>query len=359
MRSAVFDAYEHGGDPKELLCELLDKDSSEAASFQGVDPSQLWNLIFQIATSADEEKQHIEKTPITDVTDIYSLICNASRIVVLIGAGASTGPDFRSSGGLYDSIAREGVLADPYDVFDLEYFQRDPSVFWRFAHLIFPAEVPEYSTAHYFIEELERRGKLLRLYSQNVDTLERGICPSRLRCVHGSWRENFCLQCGQIYTIEDLRPAVNAGAVPHCVCCGGLIKPGIVFFGQPTNLSDREVCEDAARADLLLVIGTSLQVKPISELPMVMASVPSILINREPVGCEFNGELIGDCTDILEHIEAVLEWTTPDSEPVVPRLYEPNKFIFPASSGLGTSISETGRSRFLVTRARNHGHEFE
>jgi NAD-dependent SIR2 family protein deacetylase len=264
MRSAVFEAYEHGGDPKAVLCELLEKDSSEAVSFQGVDPSQLWNLIFQIATNADEGKSHIQKTPITDLTDIYTLINEASRIVVLIGAGASTGPDFRSPGGLYDSIAQAGVLDDPYDVFDLAYFQEDPSVFWRFAHLIFPLEVPEYSAAHCFIESLEKSGKLLRLYSQNVDTLEKGISPEHLRCVHGSWRENFCLQCGQMYTLEDLRPTVRAGAVPHCVCCGGLIKPGIVFFGQPTNLNDREVYEDAALADLLIVIGTSLQVKPIS-----------------------------------------------------------------------------------------------
>jgi NAD-dependent histone deacetylase SIR2/NAD-dependent deacetylase sirtuin 1 len=92
---------------------------------------------------------------------------------------------------------------------------------------------------------------------------------------------------------------------------------------------------------------------------MVMAPVPSILINRETVGCEFNAELIGDCTDILDHIQAVLGWKAVDREIEVPRLYEPNKFIFPTSSGFGTSIYDTGRSKFLVTRATGRGLEFD
>jgi NAD-dependent SIR2 family protein deacetylase len=268
-----------------------------------------------------------------------------------MGAGASSGPDFRSPGGLYDTIAQSGLLADPYSVFDLNLFFEDPSIFWRFANLIFPPPDPEFSATHVFLEHLEAQGKLLRVYSQNVDTLERGIADDHLRCVHGSWRENECVQCHQVYSMEDLRPAVMAGAVPQCVRCGGPIKPGIVFFGQATNLDEMEAQQDAADADLLLVIGTSLKVKPISELPAIMSNVPSLLITREPVECLFNAELLGDCTDIVRHLEMALGWI--DAEAAVePLRFDPNKFVFPSESELATTIWETGREAFLVTAGR-------
>jgi NAD-dependent SIR2 family protein deacetylase len=274
-----------------------------------------------------------------------------------MGAGASSGPDFRSPGGLYDSITESGLLDDPYSVFDLEFFLRDPSVFWRFAHLIFPDEIPKFSATHIFLELLEQHRKLLRVYSQNVDTLERGISDEHLRCVHGSWRENHCLQCHQQYSIEDLRPAVTNGVMPQCVRCGGPIKPGIVFYGQPTNLNEIEVSQDAQEADLLIVIGTSLKVHPISELPLIMRGVPSILINRERVNCEFNAELIGDCTDIVQHVEAALGWIEP-MDGAQPVLFPLNKFVFPSESDLSTTVWETGRDAFLVSPGRMNTRQF-
>jgi hypothetical protein len=127
---------------------------------------------------------------VTSAADVVRLFASATHIVCIIGAGASIGPDFRSPGGLYDAIATTGALADPYEVFDLDYFTRDPTVFWRFAHMIFPAAAPAHSQAHRFLAGLAARGKLLRLYTQNVDTLETGGPPEALRGVLGSWREN-------------------------------------------------------------------------------------------------------------------------------------------------------------------------
>jgi NAD-dependent SIR2 family protein deacetylase len=350
-RDVVFQLYHRGADPREVLAELLGPEASTYPEPLPTEPVDLWELALRLATHAD-------KPPVRDITDIYTLLHCATRIVVLIGAGASSGPDFRSPGGLSDTIAHSGLLEDPYDVFNLNCFFEDPSIFWRFAHLIFPAEEPEFSATHFFLEHLEAQGKILRVYSQNVDTLERGISDDHLRCVHGSWRENQCLHCHQVYSMEDLRPAVAGGVVPQCVNCGGPIKPGIVFFGQPTNLDEDEVQRDAAEADLLLVIGTSLRVKPISELPSIMRNVPSVLINREPVDCLFNGELLGDCTDIIRHLEMALGWIDP--EPAVePLRWDINKFVFPSESDLATSVWETGRDAFLVTAERENPRDLE
>lgn len=262
LRNAVFQAYQQGSDPRELLAELLPSGLSYSGLFATSNPADLWNFAFRLAAQADRLRQPVIKPKLTDLKTILSLIDNATRIVVLMGAGASVGQDFRSPGGLYDTIRESGALTDPYRVFDLELFDADPSIFWRFAHLVFPSEAPQFSATHLFLQELEEHGKLLRLYSQNVDTLERGISDERLRCVHGSWRRNRCSRCHHEYSIADLRPAVNAGTVPCCVTCGGAIKPGIVFFGDTTHLDNDELFEDAAQADLLIVIGTSLKVQP-------------------------------------------------------------------------------------------------
>lgn len=349
LRSAVHEAMMGGKDPRDIISYRLHRDIDELkGDFNGSD-EELWQLLLQIAANADRERTITPKVPITDLAKAIDLIRNAERIVIIIGAGASVGPDFRSPGGLYDTIEQSGTLNDPYDVFSLNYFAQDPSIFWRFAHLIFPSITPEHSAVHYFIQYLEQSGKLLRLYSQNVDTLEIGVPDDKLRCVHGSWRNNQCMNCDHPYSIEDIRPAVNARVVPHCVRCGGPIKPGIVFFGQPTNLDENEAYEDADNADLLIVIGTSLQVAPISELPVLMHHVPSILINRVPVNVDFNCELLGECDTIIHTIESELGLSVDDYTGEPAKFYGPNKFVFESETGFGSSVVETGQSQFLVT----------
>ena len=350
LSTALLEAMEGGKDPRELLCSMLHKEPSKGyGEFSGSD-EELWQILFHIASAADQRRVKTPKTYITDINSVTTLIEKSSHIVVLFGAGASSGPDFRSQGGLYDTIEREGLLEDPYQVFDIDIFKEDPSIFWRYAHLIFPSTDPVYSAAHYFVEALENRGKLLRLYTQNVDALERGISDEHLRCVHGSWRQSFCESCGKRFSIEDIRPAVNARLVPKC-SCGGAVRPGIVFYGQATNLDEQEAYEDSEVADLLIVIGTSLQVAPISELPALMHKIPSILINREPVTCEFNVELLGECADIIEALEKKLQWNFPriGNPDLEPQFLEPNRFVFHKEGYEGTCVVEDGRNKFLAT----------
>lgn len=347
LKTTVFEALECGRDPRDLLSQLLHKDPSEFT-----DPDDLlWRQLYNLALSEEVPRPSVPNVRLTDFNSVLDLIEKAQNVVVVLGAGGSVGPDFRSPGGLYDSIAKEGIFDDPCDVFDNEQFERDPSIFWRFAHTIFPAVEPKHSATHFFLQELENRGKLLRLYTQNVDTLEIGIPPSRLRCVHGSWRESRCMRCGALHNIEDLREAVNRGTVPQCHFCGGPIKPGIVFFGQDVNLNDHELEMDAREADLLIVIGTSLKVAPVSEIPKIMGDVPSILINRATLNnFKFSAELLGECDDIVKTIECELGWEAEEGlDPSDTTFFGPNKFIFPSDSELATKVVATPRNDFLVT----------
>ena len=346
LKATVFEAMDSGKDPRDLLSQLLCKDPSEFT-----EPDEyLWRQLYNYAINSELYRPREPKPILNDFQSVLNLINNAKKVVVVLGAGGSVGPDFRSPGGLYDSISKEGVLEDPCDVFDLNYFENDPSIFWRFAHTIFPSKNPNHSATHYFIQELENRGKLLRLYSQNVDTLEIGVPQSKLRCVHGSWRESRCMRCGALHSIEDLRESVEKGVVPQCHFCGGPIKPGIVFFGQSVNLNDYELSMDAEQADLLLVIGTSLKVAPVSEIPEVMAHVPSVLINRATVNSDFSAELLGECDDIVRTIEYELGWEAEKGlDPDTTTFFSPNKFIFPSHSDLATKVVATTRNDFLVT----------
>lgn len=346
LKTTVFEAMGDGRDPKELLSQLLQKDPSEFDLPDDV----LWRMLYNMALSQGMNQTRPPRPIVSNIQSVFDLINEAKKVVVILGAGGSVGPDFRSPGGLYDSIAKEGVLDDPCDVFDLEYFERDPSIFWRFAHTIFPERHPKHSATHYFIQQLENRGKLLRLYTQNVDTLEVGIPPSRLRCVHGSWRESRCMRCGALHHIEDIREAVEKGLIPQCYFCGGPIKPGIVFFGQDVNINYHELEMDANEADLLIVIGTSLKVAPVSEIPDTMGNVPSILINRSTVDKSFSAELLGECDDIIKMVEYEIGWDAEEGlDPSEATFFGPNKFIFPSDSELATKVVECSRNDFLVT----------
>ena len=350
LSTRVAAAHDQGVDPRSVLRDLLHLDDADFERFEGIEPESLWNILFRFACQEDLRRPFTRRY-VKELDNVFDMIIRSNKIVVLMGAGASSGPDFRSPGGLYDSISKCNVLDDPYDVFDTKVYAEKPEIFWNFANLIFPSKEPVYSQAHLFIEKLEANRKLLRVYTQNVDTLEKGIPENKLRCVHGSWRKNKCISCGRIYGIEDLRDSVEKKIVPRCVECGAVIQPGIVFFGQSVNFDRNEAYRDACEADLLIVIGTSLKVAPISHLPHMLRNVPSILINREPVGMDFNAELIGECDDIIQMIENNIRWRE-YNEIKQPLFYPPNKFIFKSNSQCGTSVAETGRNMFLVTPRR-------
>ncbi|XP_056269320.1 NAD-dependent protein deacetylase sirtuin-3, mitochondrial isoform X2 [Pseudoliparis swirei] len=211
------------------------------------------------------------------------------RVVVMAGAGISTPsgvPDFRSPGsGLYDNLQQYRL---PYAeaIFELGFFRRDPRPFFALAKELYPGRYRPNAT-HYFVRLLQRKGQLLRMYTQNIDGLERvaGIPPEMLVEAHGTFATATCTACKREYEGEELRADVLRGAVPTCPACHGVVKPDIVFFGEELPRRFFKHHEDFPRADLLVVMGTSLEVEPFAGLAgAVSRGVPRLLINREPVG---------------------------------------------------------------------------
>ncbi|XP_071962034.1 NAD-dependent protein deacetylase sirtuin-2-like isoform X2 [Antedon mediterranea] len=213
------------------------------------------------------------------------------NVVVMVGAGISTSagiPDFRSPGsGLYDNLQQYN-LPSPESIFEIGYFMEHPEPFFKLAKQLYPGTFKP-TPCHYFIRLLAQKGKLLRLYSQNIDTLERiaGVPGDLIVEAHGTFHTGHCLgDCKKEYTQEWMKNEIFKDMIPRCPDCEGLVKPDIVFFGE--GLPKRffsSMEKDFPSADLLIVMGTSLKVQPFASLvDRVNDTTPRLLINLEKCG---------------------------------------------------------------------------
>ncbi|CAF1019541.1 unnamed protein product [Adineta ricciae] len=213
-----------------------------------------------------------------------------SNVVVMAGAGISTSagiPDFRSPGtGLYSQLEKYN-LPFPEAVFHLDFFRTNPKPFFLLAKELYPQKFTPTPT-HYFIRLLEEKKKLLRVFTQNIDSLERvaGISTDKIVEAHGTFFTSHCLDCREEYDLEFIKEIIFKDEIPHCKKCDGIVKPDIVFFGEklPARFNDC-VHSDFSKADFLIIIGTSLKVAPFNRLlTFVDKNCPRLLINMEPAG---------------------------------------------------------------------------
>mmetsp|Transcript_19887 Transcript_19887/g.33006 ORF Transcript_19887/g.33006 Transcript_19887/m.33006 type:complete len:258 (-) Transcript_19887:143-916(-) len=213
----------------------------------------------------------------------------------------------------YDKLDKFN-LPFPEAIFDISYYRKDPSPFVELAQELWPGQKggPKPTLAHSFVSLLERKGCLRRVYTQNIDGLEglAGVSEEKLVECHGHFRSCSCIspQCqaaknGITGMIDDCRQAFIGGEAYHCPECGSLAKPDIVFFGETLPDRFQQLVEDDVNScDLLIVMGTSLLVAPVAQMPeWVGESVPRLLINRELVG-DFAKEALlggGGSTDVF------------------------------------------------------------
>jgi NAD-dependent deacetylase len=246
----------------------------------------------------------------TDVERLAELLREASSVVALTGAGISVPsgiPDFRSPGtGLWENV-------DPMEVAHIDAWRRDPERFWHFYGDRFQSlrdKVP--NGAHRALVELERRGKLDAVITQNIDMLHRKAGTAELVEVHGTIESSSCLSCLVHYPLDDVRArqAEDASGVPRCDCSRPL-KPDVVLFGEflPEGALER-AGELAARADVLLCVGSSLEVWPIAQLPEVTRSsggdVAIVTAGPTPYDDVAAVKLDGDVVAELEAVVAAL-----------------------------------------------------
>ncbi|UFS69577.1 Sir2 family NAD-dependent protein deacetylase [Geomonas sp. RF6] len=218
--------------------------------------------------------------------ELSEMLKQAKKVVALTGAGLSTSagiPDFRGPKGLY--VSRR---YDPQKVFEISWFRRDPSYFYEFAwdFATMASEItPTFS--HEFLCTLSGKGILCGIVTQNIDLLHQEAGSERVIELHGSFGSATCLKCGQRFfnlTYRwwlDLMGKSPDKPVARCGC-KGVLKPDIVFFGEAVYRYD-EAEELIRECDLLLVLGSSLNVTPASLLPYV-TNAPTIIINRGSIG---------------------------------------------------------------------------
>lgn len=202
--------------------------------------------------------------------DLARLLADAGHAIVLTGAGVSTEsgiPDYRSIAGLWERY-------DPFEVASMSVFLAEPQRFWEFHRpRIDMLASAEPNAAHVAVSELERMGIVKSLVTQNIDRLH-SRAGSRLPIeVHGSLDHGTCLRCDHMVEIEELVALADADGegVPRCPMCGFQMKSGVILFGEAMPSEAIEAAYSAAqRADVMLVIGSSLQVAPVSQLPAIV-----------------------------------------------------------------------------------------
>ena len=214
-------------------------------------------------------------------------IDGAKRVVALTGAGISTDsgiPDFRGPQGVWTKNPMAEKLSN------IHYYMADPEVrkaSWK-ARMDHTAWSAKPNSGHLALVELEKRGKLHALITQNIDELHQqaGNSAAKVIEVHGTMRRVVCMSCGMTAPMERALDRVRAGeADPPCRDCGGILKSATVSFGQNLvpEVIDRAL-RSAAEADLLIAVGTSLQVYPVAgAVPMAkQAGARIVIVNAEP-----------------------------------------------------------------------------
>jgi NAD-dependent deacetylase len=214
------------------------------------------------------------------VSDLGSLLRERQPCVVLTGAGISTEsgiPDFRSPTGIWAQY-------DPMEYATIDAFRRDPVKVWEFYALRFEVLTHAKPNAgHLALAELERRGLVQAVVTQNIDGLHERAGSQNVIEVHGSIRTAVCLECGEHVSLEAVVVALRDHPAPPCPSCGAILKPDVVMFGEllPAAAMERAV-ELARQAGLLLVVGSSLEVYPVAGLPeeTVSAGGALAIVNR-------------------------------------------------------------------------------
>jgi NAD-dependent deacetylase len=246
------------------------------------------------------------------LAEVAGWLSSARAVVALTGAGISTEsgiPDFRGPNGLWTKNPAAEKLSN------LHYYMTDPEVrvaSWQ-ARLEHPAFWAQPNAGHLALADLERKGRLQTLVTQNIDGLHQqaGSSPGIVIEIHGTVHEVMCMSCGERAPMQRALDRVRAGeADPPCRSCGGILKSATISFGQnlvPEDLGRAQ--RAAAECDVFLAVGTSLAVYPVAYLPEIAlgAGARLIIVNAEPTPYDDKadavfGDRIGDVLPALvEH----------------------------------------------------------
>lgn len=232
------------------------------------------------------------------ISHLNEIIANGKKIVFFGGAGVSTEsgiPDFRSQDGLY----HQSYDYPPETIVSHTFFMQKPEEFYRFYKEKMVALWAKPNAAHRVLAQMEEKGKLTAVITQNIDGLHQMAGSKTVYELHGSVHRNYCMHCHKFYTVQQI---MEMDGVPHC-SCGGIIKPDVVLYEE--GLDDETITKSIAaisEADVLIIGGTSLAVYPAAgfidyfrgkELVVINKSetqknVRASLVINEPIGEVFS-----------------------------------------------------------------------
>lgn len=280
------------------------------------------------------------------------------KVVFMVGAGISVAagiPDFRSpKSGLYAQVKSMG-LPCPEDIFSLDYLIEDPKPFFALAKRLLYSVQPV--NAHLFMKACCDRKQLFMVYTQNIDGLElaAGVPMKKLLQAHGHMRSAHCIKCKQAFSIEEFIPFAQREEVMRCPKCSSIVKPDIIFFGEKVPRKFDSLLGKVSEADLIIVMGTSLQVRPFSELlKQVSPSVPIAIINRDmPKVMLARSQsqhtlfLQGDIEAVVTQLAQDMGWTLPSA----PAVSSSTMYSSSSSSSSAAAAATTVTASVVVATA--------
>ena len=225
----------------------------------------------------------------TPQEQLQQWIDDSGSIVFFGGAGVSTEsgiPDFRSEDGLY----RQHYDQPPETMLSHTYFMAHPEDFFRFYREKMLCLDAQPNAAHRKLAQLEQAGKLKAVVTQNIDGLHQKAGSRTVYELHGSVLRNHCMKCRQSYDVDFM---AKAQGVPRCPVCGGIVKPDVVLYEESLDQETLEASVLAiARADMLIVGGTSLVVYPAAGLINYYRGDKLVLINRDATPYDRRADLV-------------------------------------------------------------------
>lgn len=213
---------------------------------------------------------------LSDYEAVAKLLKNSGHAVVLTGAGISTEsgiPDYRGPQGLWRKY-------DPVKYVSRSTFETDPKTFWEFnlpMWMQYKAAKP--NKAHFLVAELERLGFIKAVITQNIDGLHKRAGSKNVYEVHGNLETVTCLRCHKEYPLEEAWKQFNDGNIPQC-SCGGLLRPNVVLFEDPMPDTFFQAVREVESSDLMIVMGSSLEVYPVAQLPAMVTKL--VVVNLLP-----------------------------------------------------------------------------
>lgn len=227
----------------------------------------------------------------TDTEKLSMILAHSKRAVFFGGAGMSTEsgiPDFRGAGGIYNQRLNKNF--QPEEMASHTFFMNCTEDFFDFYRTRFVYLDAKPNAGHLALAELERRGILTAVVTQNIDGLHQAAGSKVVYELHGSIQRSFCVECGERYDVNFI---MEHRPIPHCEKCGGIVRPDVVLYEE--SLDDKVLqasIEAIAAADTLIIGGTSLIVYPAAGLVDYFSGAHLILINRTATRADSEAELV-------------------------------------------------------------------